>query len=160
IDDTVVVIENIARRLAGGDSGDAAIDRASNEISGAVVGSTLTSILVFLPLAFVRGVISQFFQSFSMPLATALSVSLVVSLTIVRALWARFLVGHPMPSSGPIYLRLANGYERLLNIGLKYPRLTLFSAVLAFIPGWWLFHHVKTGFMPELDEGAFIIDYE
>ena len=63
IDDTVVVIENIARHLAEGQTGDAAIDRASKEISGAVIGSTLTTILVFLPLAFVRGVIGQFFQS-------------------------------------------------------------------------------------------------
>ena len=65
IDDTVVVIENIARHLAEGQTGDAAVDRASREISGAVIGSTLTTILVFLPLAFVRGVVGQFFQSLS-----------------------------------------------------------------------------------------------
>ena len=63
IDDTVVVIENIARHLAAGQTGDAAVDRASKEISGAVIGSTFTTILVFLPLAFVRGVVGQFFQS-------------------------------------------------------------------------------------------------
>ena len=65
IDDTVVVIENIARHLAEGQTGDAAVDRASKEISGAVIGSTLTTILVFVPLAFVRGVVGQFFQSLS-----------------------------------------------------------------------------------------------
>ena len=53
IDDTVVVIENITRHLAEGQTGDAAVDRASKEISGAVIGSTLTTILVFVPLAFV-----------------------------------------------------------------------------------------------------------
>ena len=66
IDDTVVVIENIARHLAEGQTGDAAVDRASREISGAVIGSTLTTILVFVPLAFVSGVVGQFFQSLSM----------------------------------------------------------------------------------------------
>ena len=69
IDDSVVVVENIARHLAEGQTGDAAIDRASREISGAVIGSTLTTILVFVPLAFVRGVVGQFFQSLSLSLA-------------------------------------------------------------------------------------------
>ena len=72
IDDTVVVIENITRHLAEGQTGDAAMDRASKEISGAVIGSTLTTILVFLPLAFVRGVVGQFFQSLSISLTVAL----------------------------------------------------------------------------------------
>ncbi len=115
IDDTVVVIENIARHLASGESGDAAVDRASKEISGAVVGSTLTTILVFLPLAFVRGVVGQFFQSLSLALTVALLVSMVVSLTIIPVLAARFLGRRPMPSSGPVYNLLANRYEGLLR---------------------------------------------
>ena len=72
IDDSVVVVENIARHLAEGQSGDEAINRASREISGAVIGSTLTTILVFLPLAFVHGVVGQFFQSLSLSLTVAL----------------------------------------------------------------------------------------
>lgn len=160
IDDTVVVIENIARRLAHGESGDEAVDRASKEISGAVIGSTLTSILVFVPLAFVHGVVGQFFQSLSLALAVALLVSMVVSLTIIPVLAARFLAGHKMPASGPIYDRMANAYERLLNIGLSYPRVMLSLSILAILPGWWLFHHVETGFMPDMDEGAFVLDYE
>src|SRR4029434_10518772 len=101
--------------LAEGETGDDAIDRASKEISGAVIGSTLTTILVFVPLAFVRGVVGQFFQSLSLSLAVALLVSMVVSLTIIPVLAARFLARRSMPTSGPIYNLLANGYERLLN---------------------------------------------
>ena len=101
IDDTVVVIENIARHLAEGQTGDEAVDRASKEISGAVVGSTFTTILVFLPLAFVRGVVGQFFQSLSLALTVALLVSMVVSLTIIPVLAARFLGRRPMPTTGP-----------------------------------------------------------
>ena len=100
IDDTVVVIENIARHLAEGQTGDEAVDRASKEISGAVIGSTLTTILVFLPLAFVRGVVGQFFQSLSLALTVALLVSMVVSLTIIPVLAARFLGRRPMPAHG------------------------------------------------------------
>ncbi len=159
IDDTVVVVENISRHLSHGESGDAAIDRASREISGAVIGSTLTTILVFLPLAFVRGVVGQFFQSLSLALAIALLVSMVVSLTIIPMLGARFLSGRAMPSSGPIYNVLAGGYEGLLKIGLRFPVITLAIAVLTIVPGWLLFRNVETGFMPDMDEGAFVLDY-
>ena len=159
IDDTVVVIENIARHLAEGQTGDAAVDRASREISGAVIGSTLTTILVFLPLAFVRGVVGQFFQSLSLSLSVALVVSMVVSLTIIPVLAARFLGRRPMPSTGPIYNLLADRYEGLLKVGLRFPIATVLLSLLAVVPGWWLFHHLETGFMPDMDEGAFVLDY-
>jgi len=160
IDDTVVVIENISRHLAAGETGDAAVDRASKEISGAVIGSTFTTILVFVPLAFVRGVIGQFFQSLSLALSISLLVSMVVSLTIIPVLASRFLARRGMPTTGPIYELAARGYEGLLRIGLRFPRLGVLAALLMVLPVWWLATQVKTGFMPEMDEGAFVIDYE
>lgn len=159
IDDTVVVIENIARHLAEGQSGDEAVDRASKEISGAVIGSTLTTILVFLPLAFVRGVVGQFFQSLSLALTVALLVSMVVSLTIVPVLAARFLGRRPMPATGPIYNLLADRYEGLLKVGLRFPKFAVLLSLVAALPLWWLATHLETGFMPEMDEGAFVLDY-
>jgi len=159
IDDTVVVIENIARHLALGETGDAAVERASREISGAVIGSTLTTILVFVPLAFVRGVVGQFFQSLSLSLSVALLVSMVVSLTIIPVLAARFLGRRPMPSTGPIYNLLANRYEGLLRIGLRFPIATVLLSLLALLPLWWLSRHLESGFMPDMDEGAFVLDY-
>ena len=159
IDDTVVVIENIARHLSEGQTGDAAIDSASKEISGAVIGSTLTTILVFLPLAFVRGVVGQFFQSLSLALTVALLVSMVVSLTIIPVLAARFLGRRPMPTTGPIYNVLAGSYEGVLRAGLRFPVFTLLGSLLAVIPLWWLGTHLESDFMPEMDEGAFVLDY-
>ena len=159
IDDSVVVVENIARHLAEGQSGDAAIDRASREISGAVIGSTLTTILVFLPLVFVRGVVGQFFQSLSLSLSVALLVSMVVSLTLIPVLASRFLAHRAMPTSGPIYRLMADVYERVLRFALRWPRLVVLLAVLALVPGWLLFQNLKLGFMPDMDEGAFILDY-
>ena len=173
IDDTVVVIENIARHLAEGQTGDAAVDRASREISGAVIGSTLTTILVFVPLAFVRGVVGQFFQSLSISLTVALLVSMVVSLTIIPVLAARFLGRRPMPTTGPIYNLLADVYERALKVGLRFPKTVMLLALLAVVPGWILLHGLtiplgkhsieihalETGFMPDMDEGAFVLDY-
>ena len=173
IDDTVVVIENIARHLAEGQTGDAAVDRASREISGAVIGSTLTTILVFLPLAFVRGVVGQFFLSLSISLTVALLVSMVVSLTIIPVLAAHFLGRRAMPTTGPIYNRLADVYERALRACLRYPKTIMSLTLLAVVPGWVLLHGLsipvgtfsikisplETGFMPEMDEGAFVLDY-
>jgi len=159
IDDTVVVVENISRHLAAGETGDSAIDRASREISGAVIGSTFTTILVFVPLAFVRGVIGQFFQSLSLALSISLLVSMVVSLTIIPVLAARFLSRRRRPTTGPIYELAANGYEGMLKFGLRFPRLGVLAAVLMVFPAWFLFNHVKTGFMPDMDEGAFVVDY-
>src|SRR5207302_6780904 len=141
IDDTVVVIENIARHLAerrkaeGGrrsedalppsafrlpPSGDA-VDAASGEITAAVVGSTLTTVLVFVPLAFIVGVYGQFFAALSRALAIAVLVSMVISLTLVPVFAAKFLAGRPMPEPGRIYRFLANVYEWLLAIALRFP---------------------------------------
>ena len=162
IDDSVVVVENIARHLAEGQTGDAAIDRASREISGAVIGSTLTTILVFVPLAFVRGVVGPVLPV-AEPRADAwpLLVSMVVSLTIIPVLAARFLGRAAMPTTGPIYNVLADGYEGLLRVGLAM------SPRLAVVPGaaggraraGGSSTTLETGFMPEMDEGAFVLDY-
>ena len=160
IDDTVVVIENIARHIADGDQGDVAVDRASKEISGAVVGSTLTTILVFLPLAFIRGMVGQFFQSLSLALTVALLVSMVVSLTIIPVLAARFLGRRSMAHNGPVYNFIADRYEGLLRLGLKFPRTTIALFVLAVIPLAWVYNRLETGFMPDMDEGTFVLDYE
>ena len=173
IDDTVVVIENITRHLAEGQTGDAAVDRASKEISGAVIGSTLTTILVFLPLAFVRGVVGQFFLSLSISLTVALLVSMVVSLTIIPVLAAHFLGRRAMPTTGPIYNHLADVYEWALKACLRYPKTIMALTLLAVVPGWVLLHGLsipigtssikisplESGFMPAMDEGAFVLDY-
>ena len=123
-----------------------------------MIGSTFTTILVFVPLAFVRGVIGQFFQSLSLALSIALLVSMVVSLTIIPVLASRFC-SPPMPTTGPIYELAARGYEGMLKFGLRFPRLGVLAAVLMIFPAWFLFDHVKTGFMPDMDEGAFVVDY-
>ncbi len=132
IDDSVVVVENIARHLAEGQTGDAAIDRASREISGAVIGSTLTTILVFVPLAFVRGVVGQFFQSLSLALSRG------PAGVDGRQPDADPGAGRALPgpaarcrTSGPIYDVLADGYEGLLRLGLRCPR----TIVLLAPPG-------------------------
>jgi multidrug efflux pump subunit AcrB len=189
IDDTVVVIENIARHLERkrGDASTAIaatlvdpVGAASKEITGAVVGSTLTTVLVFLPLAFIVGVYGQFFASLSWALSIAVLVSMVISLTLIPVFAAKFLAGRPMPPPGPIYRALAWCYELVLGLALRVPWLTLTASVVAVgagillftgVPNWMekpqpdkpppppLVKGLKTGLMPAMDEGAFVVDY-
>jgi multidrug efflux pump subunit AcrB len=188
IDDTVVVIENIARHLsphgstasgAAAPTGDP-VDLASSEITGAVVGSTLTTVLVFVPLAFIVGVYGQFFASLSWSLATAVLVSMVISLTLIPVFAAKFLAGRKMPEPGPIYRALAHVYELALGLALRVPFVTLLVSLLAIVggvvlvtgvpdffakrqeghpPPARLFKGLETGLMPAMDEGAFVLDY-
>jgi multidrug efflux pump subunit AcrB len=187
IDDTVVVIENIARHLAPKRDAQPAngperdpVDAASGEITGAVIGSTLTTVLVFVPLAFITGVYGQFFAALSWSLSIAVLVSMVISLTLVPVFAAKFLAGRPMPEPGRIYNFFANVYELALGVVLRFPWATLALAVGAFAVGALLmlgipdpltphekgkppppplFKPVQTGLMPSMDEGAFVIDY-
>jgi multidrug efflux pump subunit AcrB len=203
IDDTVVVIENIARHLSphratspgtatqapaevdGFASGHAAkpvdpVDAASGEITGAVVGSTLTTVVVFIPLAFIVGVYGQFFASLSWALSIAVLVSMVISLTLIPVFAARFLAGKPMPGPGPIYRFFEHIYEGMLSVALRFPWVTLGLSVAAVgagvvlftgVPDYWksqekgkpppepLIRPLETGLMPAMDEGAFVVDY-
>jgi multidrug efflux pump subunit AcrB len=204
IDDTVVVIENIARHLTGkkvngevvsGNGPPAATDplplaprpsppdpvaAASGEITGAVIGSTLTTVLVFVPLAFIVGVYGQFFASLSWSLSIAVLVSMVISLTLVPVFAAKFLAGRPMPEPGPIYRAVAHVYELVLGVALRFPWVTLSLSVAALGAGVLLytgipdFRHtaepgkppppplvkgLETGLLPAMDEGAFVLDY-
>jgi len=191
IDDTVVVIENIARHLEGGGKpalrgltppaqGADVVGAASSEITGAVIGSTLTTVLVFVPLAFIVGVYGQFFAALSWSLSIAVLVSMVISLTLVPVVAARFLAGRPMPPPGRFYQALANGYERLLDVALRFHWAILAVALVApgvgillgtGIPRFWahrepnqpppapLVKGLQTGLLPAMDEGAFIFDY-
>ncbi|MGH7226441.1 MAG: efflux RND transporter permease subunit, partial [Gemmataceae bacterium] len=183
---TVVVIENIARHLERkrGDGPVSAVDidpvgSASREITGAVVGSTLTTVLVFLPLAFIVGVYGQFFASLSWALSIAVLVSMVISLTLIPVFAAKFLAGRPMPPPGPIYRGMAWLYELVLGVALRLSWLTLTASVAAVGIGVVLYTGVsdprppekkgkerppllaplKTGLMPAMDEGAFVVDY-
>ena len=73
---------------------------------------------------------------------------------------AIFRAAAQCPTTGPVYNLVADGYEGLLKIGLKFPITAMLTALLAAIPLWWLGTNIETGFMPDMDEGAFVLDYE
>src|SRR5262249_8689827 len=107
------------------------VDAASGEITGAVVGSTLTTVLVFVPLAFIVGVYGQFFAALSWSLSIAVLVSMVISLTLVPVFAAKFLAGRPMPAPGRIYRAVEHVYERVLAVALRFPWVTLGVSIAA-----------------------------
>jgi multidrug efflux pump subunit AcrB len=115
------------------------VDAASAEITGAVVGSTLTTVLVFVPLAFIVGVYGQFFASLSWSLSIAVLVSMVISLTLVPVFAAKFLSGRPMPGPGPIFRFFSHIYEMMLDVALRWPWATLAASALAVVLGVVLF---------------------
>jgi CzcA family heavy metal efflux pump len=166
IDDAIVVVENIFRHRGGGEDPGQATETATKELVAAVVGSTLTTVVVFVPLGLLQGVVGQFFSSLSMTLASAVLLSLVYALLFIPILARRAVVRRrialPEPAKasapeapGP----LAAGYGRLLAGALRRPKLVLIATIAFASLGVLLYFGLKSGFLPEMDEGGFVVDY-
>jgi CzcA family heavy metal efflux pump len=170
IDDAVVVTENIARHvaLAPGQPGKLAVREAVQELIWPVTTSTVTTVVVFLPLGLLEGVVGQFFAALAMTLTVAVLVSLVLALSVIPLLAERFVTAHEVAAaSGTGVLgrveRLVDGltprYERVLAEVLQHPRRVAVAAGVLVLAGFASWQLVGTGFLPEMDEGAFVLDY-
>ncbi|HWE43716.1 MAG TPA: efflux RND transporter permease subunit [Gemmatimonadaceae bacterium] len=191
IDDAVVVVENIARHLAMGGERRAAIRDALQELIWPVTSSTITTVVVFLPLGLLQGVVGQFFKTLSLTLTIAVLVSLVLALSIIPLLSEQFVKesdsedapeapGSSDPASaaassratphrgalarigagvGRALDRITDGYDRALAGALQRPVAIVAAMVLLGGTGYLLFRSAGTGFLPEMDEGAFVFDY-
>jgi CzcA family heavy metal efflux pump len=159
IDDAVVVVENLERHraLAGGTPSRDLLERAMQEILGAVTSSTITTIVVFAPLGLLEGVVGQFFRSFSLALALAVLLSLVYATTLLPA------VAEPLLRSGGRGGLGLTGLERHYRAAvaalLRRPLLALGIALGLVLGGVMLWTRLGTGFLPDMDEGGFILDY-
>jgi CzcA family heavy metal efflux pump len=177
IDDAVVVVENIVRHLAMGGTRESAISDAVQELIWPVTTSTITTVVVFLPLGLLTGVVGQFFKTLSITLTIAVLISLLLAFTLIPLLSQQFLRAH---ADGPSdaeraarsgvwtragervargFDRLARGYDRALGTTLGHPRVVAGAMFLLAVSGYLLLGHVGTGFLPEMDEGAFVFDY-
>jgi CzcA family heavy metal efflux pump len=157
IDDAVVMVENIHRRLRGG-RGDAAVEEATQELIAPVVGSTLTTVVVLAPLGFLSGVVGQFFRALSLTLSVSVLISLVLSLTLIPLL-SRFAYRHGEHAREQEPSRLDRGYARMLSASLGRPRLAVAAALLLGVLGYLLYLGMPSGFLPPMDEGGFVLDY-
>src|SRR5437588_6422271 len=125
IDDAIVVVENIHRRVAAGAARLEAVHRAMAEITAPIVFSTITPVVVFLPLSLLTGVTGVFFRSLALTMAVALLTSRVLALFFTPVLAQRFVgasskKSHKEEEQGPILRRLVGIYERLLTIALRH----------------------------------------
>jgi HAE1 family hydrophobic/amphiphilic exporter-1 len=160
IDDAVVVLENIFRRIQDEDETPmVAASKGTSEIALAVMATTLSLVIIFLPVAFMEGRVGRFFHSFGLTTAVAIMVSLVISFTLTPALSARALRRRPSEKAhgGRVYRRLEAGYGRLLAWSLRHRwRVVLVSLalVLTTVP---LFRMVGKTFIPQDDQSEFEI---
>ena len=192
IDDTVVVIENIGRHLTPGSTEGSTASYQTRCVIPWMRPPEKSPVPSSVPDANHRlglcaaGVHRRRLWpilrvTLSWSLSIAVLVSMVISLTLIPVFAAKFLEGRPMPGPGPIYQFMANIYERMLDVALGWPKLTLGISVVAvavgivhFAPAFpilWkvkspgkpppapLFKGIQTGLMPEMDEGAFVVDY-
>ncbi|MGH7655992.1 MAG: efflux RND transporter permease subunit [Gemmatimonadaceae bacterium] len=171
IDDAVVITENIVRHLHLEADRNAAIRAALQELIWPVTTSTITTVVVFLPLGQLEGVAGQFFAALSLTLTVSVLVSLVLALTLIPLLSAQFLTARDSEHESQSRARgrfdgisgmldaLAGKYERALGGALHHPRLMIGAALVLVGLGGAAYFFVGTGFLPDMDEGAFILDY-
>lgn len=154
IDDAVVVVEAVHKHLEAGLAPAEAARRGTHELFWPVVGTTATTVVVFLPLGLLSGVAGQFFTALSIALASAVVLSLPVALLVLPAVAAGVL--RPVPSRPD---RLAGAYRRALAWALAHRWATLAATLAVLAAGAVAGALVSTDFLPEADEGAYVVDY-
>ena len=160
IDDAIVVVENVFRHLAAGGTPKETVQLAAGEIAAPMISSTLTTVVVFLPLVLVAGVYGAFFTALALTLTIALMVSLLLALMVSPSLCAAFLkVRVGAKEHGPLFERVLRLYDAALKLGLRRRWLLPVGALAIIGLTGYFAMRLDTGLMPEMDEGAFILDY-
>ena len=154
VDDAIVMIESIARRRDRGEDAITAALAGTIELAPAVIGTTITTVVVFLPLAALEGLVGDFFRALAFTVTVAVVISLVVALVLVP-LAAAFVLpprAATPPTEGGTYDRVVRRIAgRPVLAGLVYAALVAVGVLVA--------PHVGRGFLPSMDEGAFVLDY-
>ena len=159
IDDAVVIIENIYRHLGMGESAGDAAENGARELIGAVVSSTATTLVVFLPLGLLKGVVGDFFRALCLTLGISILLSLIFALTLIPLLSQRFLAGlvHREPSA--TFMEPVNrAYEKSVRWSLRHRAAVAVATAALICGGVFLYTQLDTGFLPEMDEGGFVLD--
>ncbi|XHX77125.1 MAG: efflux RND transporter permease subunit [Stenomitos frigidus ULC029] len=160
VDDAIVDVENIARHLdEGGKSPRQAAIEATDEIGLTVTAATLTIAAVFLPVAFMQGVVGQFFQPFGVTVSAAVLISLLVARTLSPLLAVYWLRPRPQKPSEQSWSGFVHAYRKLLQWSLAHRAIVIGIALLSFVAGLALIPIIPKGFIPKLDRGEFNITY-
>ncbi|HVN75992.1 MAG TPA: efflux RND transporter permease subunit [Thermoanaerobaculaceae bacterium] len=165
IDDAIVVVEAIHTELAAGAERRSAVQHAIEEILLPLTGSTLTPVVVFLPLAFLEGVSGVFFRALALTMVVALLTSLVLAVTLTPSLALWLSPRGDRASSrggeggGRVLARVRQAYETAVRAALSRRWVTLAACGLLVLAGVGIAVRLDSEFLPSMDEGGFVIDY-
>jgi len=170
IDDAIVVIENIVRHREHGEDHQTAASRGTSEIILAVMATTFSIVGVFVPVAFMRGIIGRFFFAFGITVAWAVLVSLFVSFTLTPMLSASWGVNPHGAAGNPLtkaiaafnrgFDRLALRYRGVVRWALDHRKTTLAIAAASFLGALMLFPLIGGSFSPDTDQSEFVVQYQ
>jgi hydrophobe/amphiphile efflux-1 (HAE1) family protein len=180
VDDAIVVVENIERRLREGLSAREAARVSMDEVGTALIAIAIVLSAVFIPTAFIGGISGQFYRQFAVTVATATIISAFVSLTLSPALAAILFAKHGHEEkrkntltgivTAPVHLffrgfnaafgAMADGYARLVRLLARAAPLLLLPYIALIAIAIWLIQHTPTGFIPPLDRGIVIISMQ
>jgi len=160
IDDSVVVVENIYRHFGAGEQIDEAAEKGTAELVGPVLGSTLTTVVVFLPLGLLQGVVGDFFSALSLTLTASVLLSLFYSLTLIPLISEYLLKNSKFQESSSRFIEpIYRVYERGIRWAILHQALVVSAAGILVVLAVFAYFGLSTGFLPEMDEGGFVIDY-
>lgn len=164
IDDNVVMIENIFRNMRyERENARQAVAESMREILPAVIGSSFSSIIVFAPFAFLYGVTGAFFKPLAITMAASLAISMIYSLTLVPLLAEKFMTENDVASEvnreGKSQHRISKAYDAMLHMLLKKSYLGPVFAIVVLGGTFLLYSNIGSDFMPRMDEGSFVLDY-
>jgi CzcA family heavy metal efflux pump len=160
IDDAIVMIEHIERRLAEAAVKDRmAIEQAVSQFMRPLLGSSAATIVIFLPLAFLTGVTGAFFKALSATMAVSLTLSFLVAWWLVPVLVEGLIKSRGHVAEVDPNGRLMKGYRQALEAVVARPVAAAVGMAAAAAIGALAFMNVGTGFIPKIDEGGFILDY-
>lgn len=165
VDDAIVMLENIQRRIDEGEPPLLASYRGAKQVAFAVIATTLTLVAVFVPISFMGGNIGRLFAEFGFTLAAAVMVSSLVALTLTPMLCSKWLKHSPESAEGhrlwatseKVLNGLTNGYERLLRFSLNQPGLLLGLGVVGLIVAVVIFPRLPQELAPTEDRGVIIM---
>ncbi len=168
IDDAIVVIENIYRHMSQGETPMEAAKSASEEIGLAVMATTFTIVAVFVPVAFMPGIVGRFFYEFGITISVAVLVSLFVAFTLTPMLSSKWLhrEDEALSKEGNIRnkilyyfnhaFELLNGkYEKSLRWSLTHRKTIVFGSIAIFIGSFMIMRMLGSQFFPESDQSTF-----
>ncbi len=157
-DNAIVVIENIERYLEEGFDRQEAVTRATSEIIPPLLGATLTTLVVFVPLVFLSGVPGIFFKALASTLAIAVVVSMLLAVFLTPALAISF-ISTRRKKPGRFMPLLIKLQQKTLQRFLTSPMLTVLVVLLFAAVAVFSYLRIPSGFLPEWDEGTIVHDY-